>query len=479
MKSSKSCTADYVLLGTILGEQFSLPKIRCEVFLSKVLGEVGYATFKLPSDYDINDSKWPFEFSFSGEQMTVGGKSVAKVIKINNLHRDRSGTQYCGAEVAEVFVRATIWEITLETPLPTSGIVEKNVKGRFLLSPNSLLTPFQWLTPSYTGEVIMERPTKCFSITLADGMNVRFDTYYEYKIGDKQETVLAPYLIAEFEVPDADGSYSPGYQEMDDFMLIASFVARQRSMCVGWEVGASSFKEHHRVVGLSEASEDYSQDDALIFGRSEEEAFLTKAYSIFNSSAYPTLLREAVGGVLGKEKYLLSEFLTLYSSLETLILIFRKEQNLEFIVDDCDALYENVRKAIKDELSGDENKNQRKLLYQNIKGLNRVSFSEAFSKFKEHHKLNLDDLWCVTGGAGSLSSIRNRLVHGNKFEENEFTAVMDAAHHLRLLVERCLLVYLGCNHDEAISATSLRNSEVTERCKESFQKLKSSEGVGS
>lgn len=470
MQNSES--PDYVCMGVATGMQFSLADIRCEVFLSKVLGEVGYATFKLPSDYAINDSKWPFEFSFSGEQMTVGGETIAKIIRINQLYTERSGTQHWGTDFAEVYVRAAIGEITLETPLPNSGIVEKSVKGRFFLSPNSSLKPFQWLTPSYTGEVIMERQTKCFSVTLADGMNVRFDTYYDYKAGDKQETILAPYLIAEFEVADADESYTPGYQGIDDFMLVASFVAEQRSMCVGWEVEtASSLKEHHRVVGLSEASEDYSQTDALIFGRSEAESFLTKAYGIFNSSAYPTLLREAVGGVLGEKKHLLSEFLTLYSSLETLILIFRKEHQLEFIVNDFNALNKKVEKVIKGELSGDENKNRRKLLYQNIEGLNRVPFSGAFVKFQEHYKLNLNDLWPVTGGEGSLSSIRNRLVHGNKFEESEFTAVMDAAYHLRLLVERCLLVYLGCNHDQATRSTSQRDGAVIERCKDSFRKL--------
>lgn len=470
MQSSE--TPDYTLIGTVSGDQFRLSDVRCEVFLSETFGEIGYAVFKLPSDSTINDLEWTFEFSFSGNQMMVGGESIAKAIQLKKLYRKESGTRHWGTDVAEAYLKATIQEMTIETPIPNGGIDTKKVTGRFLLSPNSVLTPFQWLTPSYTGEIIMDKPTKCFSVTLTDGMNVRFDTYYKHKTGDKQETILVPYLIAEFEKTDADESFCPAYKEIDDFMLIASFLARQRSMCVGWEVETtSSLKEHHRVVGLSEEPEGYSQTDALIFGRSEAENFLIKAYDIFNSSGHPTLLREAVGGVLGKASYLLSEYLTLYSSLETLVLIFRKEHQLEFIVDDFNALKKKVKKVIEDELPGDENKKQTGLLKQNLTGLNRVPFSEAFKAFKEYHNLNLDDLWPITSQKGSLSDIRNRLVHGNKFKDDEFTALMDAAYHLRLLLERCLLVYLGCDHSQAIRATSLRNDEVAERCKESLQKL--------
>lgn len=96
--------------------------------------------------------------------------------------------------------------------------------------------------------------------------------------------------------------------------------------------------------------------------------------------------------------------------------------------------------------------------------------------FEVPHSLNLNDLWPITGQKGSLSKIRDRLVHGDKFEESEFSALMDAAYHLRLLLERCLLVYLGCDHDQAVCSTSLRDGEVIECCKESFQKLKHSEG---
>jgi len=475
MQSSE--TPDYTLIGTVSGDQFSLSGIRCEVFLSEVVGEVGSAVFKLPDNSIIKELGWASEFSFNGNQMMVGGESVAKFIQLSKLYRKESGTRHWGTDVAEAYLRATIQEMTIGTPLPNSGMDKKKITGRFLLSPNSVLTPFQWLTPSYTGEIVMEKQTKCFSVILADGMSVRFDTYYKHKTGDQQETILAPYLIAEFEVTDADESFCPTYQEIDDFMLIASFVAQQRSMCVGWEIEtASGLKEHRRRVVLSEAIDEKHEADALIFGRSEAEAFLTKAYGIFNLSNHPTLLREAVGGILGNESYLLSEYLTLYSSLETLLLIFRKDHRLEFIIDDYNALYKEIKNTIRHKLPGDENKQQRALLYQNLTGLNYISFSEAFKAFKEFHNLNLSDLWPITGKKGSLSDIRNRLVHGNKFEDDEFTAVMDATYHLRLLLERCLLLYLGYDHDQAVRATSLLDGGVAERCKESFQKLKRSEG---
>jgi len=135
---------DYVLTGEVRGDQFSPSGVRCKVYLSEVLGEVGCAVFKLPSDSTIDGLGWPFEFSFVGNQMTVGGELIAKVIRLSKLYREETGTRYWGTDVAEAYLKATIQEMTIETLLPNSGVVKKKITGRFLLSPNSVLRPFQW-----------------------------------------------------------------------------------------------------------------------------------------------------------------------------------------------------------------------------------------------------------------------------------------------------------------------------------------------
>lgn len=99
---------------------------------------------------------------------------------------------------------------------------------------------------------------------------------------------------------------------------------------------------------------------------------------------------------------------------------------------------------MKDEDNENEiKKNKRKLMYAKIKELNRISFDTAFNSFRESYQIDINDLWPLIGTSKeapvSLSMIRNRIIHGERFEHKEYEALVFANINLRWILERCIL----------------------------------------
>jgi len=439
VKFHKMSNAAHVLIGKISGGEFELTDVHCEIYLSKKVGKIGKAVFRLPADFDFKNSNWPFEFSFVGEEKRPGNQ-VACTIRMDKLYRRGVNTTRSHTDVQECIAKADISDLEIDYPLSQVG---EKLTGHFLLSHNSLLSPRKHLQSLRTGEVEVSGSRDCFSFPLCDGSKIRFDRYYSEEHQDDGSLVLTPQLVGEFKQEITDNDFAPSYQPIDDFMMLASFAARQRSLCLGWQIESEAFiKEHYRWMVVPKNSRGASYVDGLIYPY-EFESFITTTYEKFQSCEHKTLLREAIYGVFANAKDVTSNFLKLYSALETIVLIYRKENGLEYVLADFSKLQGEIKKAIKQQLPSDELKEQRKLLYNNLSGLNRVPFAEAFAVFKERFDLDFTDLWCVGCGKWSLTDIRNSLVHGNKFEEHENEALGIAAHHLKFVLERCLLAYLG------------------------------------
>lgn len=419
-----------------MSDQFELSDVHCDVFLSKVMGEIGLAVFKLSCDREPTNMAWPFEFSFSGKVQITGGELNRKV---NMIKLYRKSTSSSRGEAYKWMVSADIGEYLIDDP-ELCGRCE-NVTGRYLLSPSDFLCPVKWLDPLYTGEVKFSHPPQFFSFTLCDGLNIKFDNHYMSEVRGDGFITMEPYLVGEFELESEAQGYEPSFQNMDDFLMLVSFASRQRSVCLGWEMQTSSLmKEKRRWVSISERVER-AVEPLISFG--EFELFIGSAYEVFQSCKHKTLLREVISGVLVEEKYMLSNFLRLYAALETLILIFRKDRGLDYILDNYSPLKKELKKSIKNIMPSEGESESRRLLYNNLSGLNRVPFSEAFGRFKREYNLDLSDLWSVDCGKGGLSDIRNRLVHGSRFEEYENKALVIATYHLAFVLERCLLAFFG------------------------------------
>jgi len=136
----------------------------------------------------------------------------------------------------------------------------------------------------------------------------------------------------------------------------------------------------------------------------------------------------------------------LYSALETLIL-FHQDVGSELILkrDEWEEFRKDIADFIKAYPKFFESKEKRRLMYEKLPELNRISFKSAFYNFCSRFNIDLSDLWPVVDRRDgiALADIRNKLIHGDTFNPVQGRALISAREHLSWIVERSLLSVLG------------------------------------
>jgi hypothetical protein len=180
---------------------------------------------------------------------------------------------------------------------------------------------------------------------------------------------------------------------------------------------------------------------------------MRKSYVPFASFRPQDALRRAISfTVPAKDGTLDSEFVSLYTAVEILVLQLRRSTGLEFIVEPSE--FKNVRKQLKrciDALTTMVDEEKKSLMKQKLSELNRVSFATAFEEFCKHYSVQLADLWPVvkSESGASLTDVRNKLVHGEHFGPDQYEALIFAELHLRWTVERMILSVLNWPIDKS------------------------------
>lgn len=185
-------------------------------------------------------------------------------------------------------------------------------------------------------------------------------------------------------------------------------------------------------------------NDTLIFDK-DFPKFIISTYKRFTEAKDKDLLRQAIQrAIYSPHKMSQNVFLTLFSGVESLVLLASKEPILSR------KEWANFRKAVKTfiekcpHLNGEENKNRRKLIYEKMPELNRIAFSTAFKKLCSDYNIDLSGLWPVIDRKNgvTLSDIRNRLIHGDVLSLQEERSLVWAGLNLRWILERLILSIL-------------------------------------
>jgi hypothetical protein len=233
--------------------------------------------------------------------------------------------------------------------------------------------------------------------------------------------------------------------QIDDFLLIASFAARQRCIWFGWESFGPGMwiTFHRRDVTMPTPDPRLNVEDGVI-DIAQFEEFLAKAYVRFVGTEPKEFIRNALRVVIPKQGEILeNHFLALYSSVESLVLDFRRKAELEFVLPP--EHWRRVQRELKGLLSQHPDlKNQPEkvaLMNEKLPELNRISFTTAFQKFCQEHSVALDDLWPLTENTDgwSLSRMRNKLIHGEPLTPMEIRVLSTASMHLQWTLERLIL----------------------------------------
>jgi hypothetical protein len=173
--------------------------------------------------------------------------------------------------------------------------------------------------------------------------------------------------------------------DIDDFLLIASFAAKQKTACLGWEAGDkySLTKFYRGNYVFPELDSDESRDTYLIEYK-DFETFMQVCYSEFLNYENKLAIRNAIWSVVPSQPSVLeTTFLRVFAGLEALVLDFRRREDLEFVVSQSSwpSLKKYLKECIKKSTNPQLQPEQRASIYRKLDELNRVSLREAFEQF--------------------------------------------------------------------------------------------------
>lgn len=319
----------------------------------------------------------------------------------------------------------------------------------FRLTPNKLLNTQIMETNYSNGEIKIDVAAKV-SINLPDEISLNFERNFKHYENSKNETVRFYELIAICELPlNSKLNASSVFTEyVEDVLLLASLANRHRCSCVGWEFLEENLITDFFRGDISVPEEKKDNHDVLIdIGDIEE--FLQTAFDNFRDLEFKQNIRRAIMLTLPDRETVESEFLSLFTALETLVLGFRRSKNREFIFSDLNEwqrFNSDFQNWVKKESFLKDEKDKRKLIYEVSGGLQRVSFAGAYKEMCEYFSLDLSDLWSVSireNKEWSLTDIRNNLVHGESLGQPKIFSLWTANANLRWTVERLILSVLG------------------------------------
>lgn len=330
---------------------------------------------------------------------------------------------------------------------------EAAVRASFYLSDSYLLSPFDFITQSYDGSVTNHKGD-AIEIDLMDGVSFKFENEYKYKNNGK-ERVCWPVLAARVNVPVDDFKKDEFLSAIDDFLLLVSFAESRRIACLElfWHAESELVHEYRMNRAVPPKKENHSFNECLIHEKKHFETYMQSAFSNLRKHPQQKLVHGAVAAMTQFDEGTIgTNFIRVFSALESLVLAFRRVHDLEYSVPikkDRDAIEKELKKAIKANPALKDDPVRRKFVYDNIPGLFRISLRQAAERFFEHNGIFARDIWPIfdTTDGISLIQIRNKIAHGESFSREEWWHIAKAGESLRLLASRCVLSTLGNSYE--------------------------------
>ena len=439
----------HVLRVSVRSSEHSYEDVLCHVFLPARIDEGLVVVHIFPKEADFSTLRRQGEVSILGGDECTSVLSERMICGPSTKELSGDGDARCKI-VAQPIHGLLIRRSNVMEP------TEDHEEITFWLTRNSFLTPATELVSSNTGVMFVSAEEKEFAI---------FDAKYRssfqmgYQVKGSGDIECWPLLVAKSGVAVSEEEetlehLNHVYQELlnglDDLLLLVSFASRKRTRCVGWTVrGRRSRADYYRgsfslsapaetgAVGIHEEIVPASEFDNYI-GES------SKKFSLYKNKI---ALRNALHISLHDEGTVEQRFLSRFSALESLVQGHRKKENLEYVLDQ--ERWEKLKKEIEVYIKRSEepalDKEERRMMYDKLGELNRVSLREAYRSFCSDISLPTADLWPLFGGRNEsgLSDIRNALIHGLEYPEDISEAIATGGFHLEVLLERALLLILG------------------------------------
>jgi hypothetical protein len=376
-------------------------------------------------------------------------KEIEAIIIADRLFCEKGSTSFFSREISESQIETAPETLSIFDLHGKSAIPKGKVEGRFWISPCVPLNPFKTVQYFYTGETKVET-VKQLKFVLGNGLPLEFDLVYRH-YDEGGNHISFSELVANFKDSDIAGSaenIKHFLPNIDDFLLITSFAARERCACLGWEAWDSSgtITFYRRGISIPTPPIDTNRDNLLVDLRYIEK-FLEAVNKWFLTSEPKEYIRLVLYSLISKDGSVETKFTRLFSALETLIRLPRQNSRDSSVLTkgEWQAFREDLEGFIKGHKSFAGDKQKRAFVYEKIGELNRISLASSFAAFCRDINLNSDDLWPLLDSKNiiPLVAIRNRIVHGEPFNQRQLLVLSMATDHLQWLIERALLNVIG------------------------------------
>lgn len=440
---------NYLVNASLILKDKVIKDIPCKIYLPERPHEKPYIIFK-PSKADAIKLTGAFKAALKANVYDLGNE-LQETIETPEVYLSGCKTTNWGGGISEATLSGKPQDLHVIKHFNNPEGSEQTHMV-FWISPNILLTPYTICSSSNTGDIKYKK-VRTPEFSISNGIKLSFENYFRTNRTDNGDLVQWSHLVActELNVPadDIETLKNQVLPVLDDFLLISSFAIRKRTACLGW---TASDKHSHATYyrgNYSFPDNEVKQDiNDCVVDISDFPKFMKASYSAFLKYENKLALRNALySAVPSKPHPIEVSFLQLFAGLEMLILDFRRQENLEFILPapEWTALRNHLQRSIKASTEPKLNSQQRASIYSKLGELNRVSLREAFDVFCQRFKIDLSDLWPVfkANGFVGLTDIRNKLIHGDPFPENLNGALIVARESLECTLERMLVKILG------------------------------------
>lgn len=440
---------NHLVNATVIVGDNEIGGVPCKIYLPERIHEKPYIVLK-----PVKDDANRIMASWKGAlKATIYGfdREIQTTIEAPQVFFSGASTKYWGDSVSDTTVPGEPQDLHIIHHLKSDDS-RNGTHIVFWISPNKFLTPFVVLSSSYTGEVKREHATE-LSFTIKGGCKLVFEKHFRQKTEKNHDIVRWSFLVActEIESPANDAATIKNdiMQDIDDFLLVASFAANQRTACLGWTaVDRNAHTTFYRGNYTFPRPDDSNSLEDGIVNIKEYQEFMETCYPSFLCFENKLALRNSLyAAVPSKSRTLETSFLKMFAGLETLILDFKRRKGLEFVLPEPSwtDLKKYLKTCIKKSTEPKVEKAQRASIYTKLGELNRVSLREAFDEFCKAYSIGLADLWPVFADnqETGLCDIRNKLIHGDPFPHDLIAALSIAWEHMEYVLQRAILAVLG------------------------------------
>lgn len=453
-KSELGREENHLVKATLIVNDTEISGVPCKVYLPERIDEKPYVILK-PSKDDATSIMVSHKGALQANVLGFN-KEIELAIEAPEVYFSGSFTKHWGDDISDNTIPGEPQDLHLIRYIKADESPEKT-QIVFWVSANPFLTPFMFQSSSYTGNLEYER-VRNVEFTLSDKIRLVFDKNFRSKTAENGDFIQWSFLVAcaEIDSPaiDIEAIKNNLLPDIDDFLLLASFAARQRTACLGWT--ASDQKSHTTFYRgnyvFPPVNANSGVNDALI-DISLFEKFMQMCYPAFLHYDNKLAIRNALYSVVPSHSSALEvSFLNMFAGLETLILDFRRRESHEFVLPENKwaSLKKYLQNCIKQSTEPTLENQERNSMYCKLEELNRVSLREAFDLFCKNHSIDLTDLWPVfkQNGQIGLADIRNRIIHGDPFSHDMMNPLILANEHLKYVLERVLSRVLQWNIEE-------------------------------